>query len=101
MKLLVTLSSLIFLFANTCNSPEGNGNQLQISGTLEATGITSYQYGSHILTTEDTFYALRSEKVDLSQFEGKTVSIEGEKVEGYPVDGGPDYIEVITINVKK
>ncbi|HEY9186130.1 MAG TPA: hypothetical protein VIM94_12470 [Salegentibacter sp.] len=101
MKLLATLSSLIFLFANTCNSPEGQEELLQLTGTLKATGITSYQYGSHTLTTKDTFYALRSNKVDLSQFEGKTVNIEGEKVEGYPVDGGPDYIEVKTIEEKK
>lgn len=101
MKLLATISSFIFLFANTCNSPEGQSDQLQLSGTLEATGITSYQYGSHTLTTEDTFYALRSEKIDLSQFEGKTVSLEGEKVEGYPVDGGPDYIEVNNIKEKE
>ncbi|HSP12490.1 MAG TPA: hypothetical protein VLO29_08175 [Salegentibacter sp.] len=94
MKLLTIISSFIFLFANTCNSPEGQDDLLELTGIVEETGITSYQYGSHTLNTEDTFYALKSEKVDLDQFVGKKVKVSGSKIEGYPVDGGPDYILV-------
>ena len=98
MKLLATLSSFIFLFANTCNSPESQEELLQLKGTIEETGITSYQYGSHTLNTEDTFYALKSEKVDLDQYIGKEVEVSGSKIEGYPVDGGPDYILVVKVS---
>lgn len=94
MKLLATLSSFIFLFANTCNSPEGQDDLLELTGTIEKTGITSYQYGSHTLNNDDTFYALKSEKLDLDQYIGKEVKVSGSKIEGYPVDGGPDYILV-------
>ena len=92
MKLFSTLSGVLLFFAATCNNPQDD--LIELTGNLEATGITSYQYGSHTLTTNDTFYALKSGSQDLTAFEGKKVKIKGEKVEGYPVDGGPEYIEV-------
>tara|TARA_B100000497_G_C7379300_1_gene243207 strand:+ start:384 stop:542 length:159 start_codon:yes stop_codon:yes gene_type:complete len=47
-------------------------------------------YGTHVI--ED--YALRSNIVDLNNYINQDVVIIGYKIDGYPVDGGPDYIEV-------
>lgn len=90
--------SLLFLVA-TCNKGTAAKNQdlMQITGEIEPTGMTTYQYGTHTLTSGETFYALKSDKVDLTPYEGKTVSITAEKIEGYPVDGGPEYLNVIQV----
>lgn len=67
---------------------------MEVEGMIEEQGITSYQYGTHTISAGDDFFALRSEKVDLDEYIGEKVTVHGEKVEGYPVDGGPDFLEV-------
>ena len=49
-------------------------------------------YGTHIISG----YALRSDLVNLDEFINRNVTISksGYKIDGYPVDGGPVYIEV-------
>lgn len=91
------VTGLVFLNA-TCDRQNLN-EQMQLTGTIVSQGITSYQYGTHTLNTEEEFYALKSEKLDLDEFIGKEVSISGSKIEGYPVDGGPLYI--LVTNVKE
>jgi len=96
-----TLKPLIFVFlvlisAVSCNKTdvnEPNPNNLEITGILVRQGITTYMYGTHVLSG----YALRSNTIDLYDYEDQTVSVVGFKVEGYPVDGGPDYIEVVQV----
>lgn len=94
----IFMVSLLFLAA-TCNYGTSGQNQdlMNIKGKIEKTGITSYQYGTHTLTGDGTFYALKSDKVDLSSYEGKTITITAEKIEGYPVDGGPEYLNVVQV----
>lgn len=94
----IIVLSLLFLAA-TCNKSISGENQdlMKVKGQIERTGITSYQYGTHTLTGDDTFYALKSEKIDLTHYEGKTVTITAEKIEGYPVDGGPEYLNVVQV----
>lgn len=73
-------------------------NQMKITGVIQEQGITSYQYGTHTIVTENgEFYALTSEMVDLDDFIGKEVNLTAEKIEGYPVDGGPVYLKVLTV----
>lgn len=67
---------------------------MEIEGKIEQQGITSYQYGTHTITASDDFYALRSEKVNLDEYVGEEITIYAKKVEGYPVDNGPVYLEV-------
>lgn len=81
----------------SCKSGDGKNDSSTYSGTIEATGITSYQYGTHTLETENSFYALRSKQVDLARYEGENVTIRAVKIEGYPVDGGPEYLEVLSV----
>jgi hypothetical protein len=76
--------------------------EVSLSGTLEKQGITTYQYGTHVLHDKDgkTFYALKSETLQLDTYIGKTVELKGTLVNDYPVDGGPQYIEVVKIKVE-
>ncbi|MBZ9629541.1 hypothetical protein LB465_02025 [Salegentibacter sp. LM13S] len=93
--ILSLVTSLIFLTTN-CDR-QNSEEQMKLTGTIESQGITSYQYGTHTLNAEDEFYALKSEKISLDEYVGKEVTISGSKIEGYPVDGGPDYILVTEV----
>ncbi|QED38597.1 hypothetical protein FK178_13100 [Antarcticibacterium arcticum] len=103
MKSISLLTTLfLYFFTATCNNQTTKTsmetpNKIEVEGKIEAIGMTSWQYGTHTLTNDDTFYALRSEKIDLQQYEGKTVKVTATKVEGYPVDGGPEFLEVYSI----
>lgn len=70
---------------------------MEVTGTIEQQGMTSYQYGTHTLTNDETFYALKSEKVDLDEYVGQKVTVTAEKIQGYPVDGGPEYLMVLKV----
>lgn len=96
MKVLTTITAgLLFLFTATCSNTSGsNANLIEVTGTLEASGMTSYQYGTHTFTSAEKTYALKSTNIDLSKYEGETVKISGEKIEGYPLENGPEYLDV-------
>lgn len=70
---------------------------MELTGTIQQQGITSYQYGTHTLSNDNTFYALKSEAVNLDDYVDEEVTILAEKIEGYPVDGGPEYLLVLEI----
>ena len=105
MKSILLLTSVsLFFFTATCNNQTSNDNKsmdtttsMEVEGTIEAIGMTSWQYGTHTLTNDEDFYALRSKTVKLDQYEGKTVTIVAQKIDGYPVDGGPEFLEVLRI----
>lgn len=89
--------ALLLIFTATCDN-SGITNTRKLTGKIEAQGITSYQYGSHTITTsEDQTYALRSERVNLEQYEGETITIRTRKIEGYPIEGGPQFLEVLRV----
>ena len=104
MKLILLLTSItLFFFTATCNNQTSNDKSMdattsmEIEGKIEAIGMTSWQYGTHTLSNDKDFYALRSKAVKLEQYEGKIVTIIAEKIVGYPVDGGPKFFEVLSI----
>jgi hypothetical protein len=68
-------------------------------GTIQKQGMTTYQYGTHVLkdSNKKTLYALTSKSQKLDSFVGKHVKITGTLVDGYPVDGGPKYMEVTAV----
>ena len=74
----------------SCNKGVLNPNCVEIIGTIQEQGITTYQYGTHTISG----YALRSNSVTLDDYINQYVTVVGHKINGYPVDGGPDYIEV-------
>lgn len=96
--LFIILATAILFLNDSCKNNNNNNNQedslMEITGTIKAIEMTSWQYGTHTLSNEDSFYALRSENVDLENYEGQIVTVKARKIEGYPVDGGPEYLEV-------
>jgi hypothetical protein len=98
-KLSVLFASLLFLFA--CESLFDSSDSISSFGKINKIDVSSWQYGTH--TLEDTqgkpMYALKSSSINLELYEGKAVNISGNKIDGYPVDGGPVYIEVTEIKV--
>ena len=71
------------------------------TGVLEDPGSTSYQYGTHEITdtTDGTTYALRTldgayQGDPLARYEGERVIVYGTKEPGYPVEGGPELLNV-------
>lgn len=96
--LLFTITAVL-TSCSTVRKPVDSG-QVQLQGTLEATGMTTYQYGTHTLTAAERSYALKSSQVDLKVYEGKKVSIKGTKVAGYPVENGPDLIQVTAVKLQ-
>ena len=93
-----SIVAIIILFSQGCgpgNMAQGEGSEY--TGLIEASGITSYQYGTHTLQTDNDFYALKSDSIDLSIYEGERITIKANTVEGYPVDGGPVYLNVTEV----
>lgn len=108
MKTIATIAAItLLILIKTCSSKADNpssmenssssSSSMEITGTIEAMQMTTWQYGTHTLKNDTDFYALRSGDVDLSQYEGQTVTVTGNKIEGYPVDGGPEFLEVTAV----
>lgn len=98
MKYLSHISlAFMLVFSIACGSSNHNNEPKEYKGTIEATGITAYQYGSHRLITDTETFALKSDNIDLSQYEGQKVIIKAKKIEGYPIDTGPVYLNVNSV----
>ena len=103
-RLCVAALSLLLAGCNrpTVVSPPVSTTQPTVSaaGTIRAQGISSYMYGTHILADPSgkTLYALRSgDQLGLDQWVGQRVRIVGTIVPGYPVDGGPPFLDVLGV----
>jgi hypothetical protein len=76
-----------------------NPGEITASGTVRKQGITTYMYGTHVLLDGNgkTLYALKSVSVDLDRYIGRKVTVKGDLVKGYPVDFGPKFLNVESI----
>jgi hypothetical protein len=65
-------------------------------GTVLKQGMTTYQYGDFILIHPygHIICAMRNGKATLEEWVGKYVEIKGATIPGYPIDGGPEFVEV-------
>lgn len=90
-KKLMCIGTLICFISISCdNNVKKNANSIEVSGVVQKQGMTTYQYGTHTISN----YAIRSNTIDLDNYIDKNVTVIGTKIEGYPIDGGPDYLEV-------
>lgn len=75
--------------------------KIQAEGLLERAGGTRYPYGSHLLAPlgdRDIRFILRSETIELREFEGQRVRITGSLVEDHPPnEGDPKLLDVFTV----
>lgn len=102
------VSCLVWLCAckstNSVSASQSTENKspqaVSASGIIQQQGITTYQYGTHVLLdmNGNTLYALKSDVIPLSDYAGRKVQLQGVPIEGYPIEGGPGYLEVLTIH---
>lgn len=88
------LTSLVLAQAN---NPEQESAEIVARGTILSleNRVTVWMYGTHLLKGR-TFYALKSDKVDLDSYEGENVVVVGRLIhEG--VDRGPPYLDVQSV----
>jgi len=81
------------------NKTDAVSYDIKARGIVERIGVSTWMYGTHVLKDKDgdILYALKSETVELSVYEGKTIVAAGSLVPGYPVDGGPKYLKVVDV----
>jgi len=72
---------------------------VELEGIIQKQGITNYQYGTHVLKGKKT-YALKSKTISLNNYVGKKVKIQGSFIAGYPIEGGPQYVNVKKVTVQ-
>ncbi|MGY0035666.1 hypothetical protein [Pedobacter sp. NJ-S-72] len=124
MKYLLVLSATVLICLSSSNSFAQKKTTPQKSkmshtksaksywaGMLQKKKMSSYQYGTHLLkgkslsgnpNQEEITFALKAgKKINLNKFAGKKVIITGKKVDGYPLESGPDLIEVSAIELDK
>ena len=101
MKKLLLLPVIIALISSCSSIKNGADNgAVTLTGQIVPLGMTSFQYGTHLLKAGSNTYALKSSKVRLDDYLDKKVKIKGAKVSGYPLEGGPELIEVSEVSVK-
>lgn len=80
-----------------------NSSTVVVEGRLRPAGMTSFMYGTHLLVNSNgsILYAVRGSdqtlESSLESFHDRVVRMEGRKVEGYPIEGGPPLLEVTRI----
>lgn len=101
MKKLIVLLALGLSIAG-CSSMKSSkdGDTVSLNGKIEKAGMTTYQYGTHTIQSNQKTYALKSSSLNLDNYENKEVEVIGKKVPGYPVENGPELIEVSSVKVK-
>ncbi|NTE05658.1 hypothetical protein G6M26_20685 [Agrobacterium tumefaciens] len=93
-------SLFVAIFSGCTSFKDSNtANSATATGTIQKIGITTFQYGTHLLTTENKTYALKSDAINLDQYMNKKVTVKGKKVKGYPIDGGPEFLDVTLIKL--
>jgi hypothetical protein len=73
------------------------GGQMRAEGVIQQQGLTTYMYGSHVLTDPggQVLYALTSDDPSLlERYVGQRVQVAGAPVPGYPLEGGPLHLHV-------
>lgn len=99
MKIFIALiiGTLILFGIQACQSKKLASNQIEVSGVIQKQGTTTYQYGTHVINSNDKQYALKSSSLDLNRYLKQNVTIIGEKIAGYPIENGPEYLEVLKV----
>lgn len=84
--------SCCFIFIQSCTK-----KTFSKQGVLRPLGMTTFQYGTHYFGGDTTIDLALKSNLDLTSFEFYNVAITGRYLKGYPVDGGPDFFEILTI----
>jgi hypothetical protein len=99
----ILMLSIIVGFISSCSilKTSGGNNTVTLSGKVSTLGMSTFQYGTHLIKVENKTYALKSSKVHLDTYVDKSVVLKGSIVPGYPLEGGAELIEVSEIRFSK
>ncbi|UCG78322.1 MAG: hypothetical protein JSV21_00340 [Nitrospirota bacterium] len=88
------LSLLILILLVSC----GSSGNTTAEGRIEILGVTTFNYGTHGLydNLDVLLYALKSD-LNLDDYAGLWVTVKGDLIDGYPRNGGPEYINVYSV----
>ena len=97
-KFFILMMIFTALILSSCDLLESE-ESASAAGKLSKLDGSPWMYGTHIISDNESYakYALKSSKINLDNYDGKTVIVFGTKVKGYPVDSGPDYMEVTRV----
>ena len=101
MKKLIILSLFVAVMSS-CGSMRSSatGESVSMEGKITKLGMTTFQYGTHSINYAGKPFALRSSSLNLDNYVDRQVTLKGVKVDGYPVEGGPELIDVSEVVVK-
>lgn len=94
-KSIVFLFIVLSIYSIACKKEKTQ--QFEVTGIIQIRGITTYQYGTHTISNNNAFYALKSDKYKLDDYVNQTITITGETISGYPLNGGPYFLNVIEV----
>ncbi len=105
-SIIILMIGLSFTSCKTSSKQEqqtsvASEKYIVLDGVLKKQGVTTYQYGTHVLKTKEGIFALRSKVLNMDEFVNQKVVIIGTKIEGYPIEGGPEFISVTRITSVK
>lgn len=100
MKKLIILSLFVAVVSGCTSFKDSNTTKhVTATGTIQKLGMTTYQYGTHTLKAENKTYALKASGINLDLYLDRKVTIKGKKVAGYPLEGGPELVDVTLIKL--
>jgi hypothetical protein len=93
------MTILMFITVAGCSAEEDPSENYSVTavGTIQKSGFTTYMYGTHILRDNNgqILYALKSDNINLDGYvDIKNITVKGSLIRGYPVEGGPEYLDV-------
>lgn len=102
MKKLI-LIGLCLIALGGCTSNRSRDLRVKRGGVLTIVQMSTWMYGTHILSddTGKPLTALDSQKINLDMYQGQKVEVQGILKNGYPIDSGPEFLEVKTIEVMR
>ncbi len=92
---LLFVSLLVLISLTSC----GSSGDFTAEGRIEILTAPPFNYGTHGLYDDDKelLYALKSDGLNLDDYAGMWVTVEGDLIDGYPRNGGPEYINVYSV----
>lgn len=101
---LLFVTSLLCFELMSCNinhtTVKSHPPSFEFEGVIQKRGFTTYMYGTHTISSNNKTYALQSTTINLDSYLNNKVLIKGAKVNGYPVEDGPELIDVKSVEKK-
>jgi len=90
------LSILTMIILNFSCTEKDEPTLESAAGILKEMEASTFIYGTHVLESDSGTinYALKSTTINLDLYINEKVKVKGNLVDGYPMGGGPKYMDV-------